>query len=303
MNHAVIANQKSPDDVSLHDPATLATHPRFANALRMIGTELTALFDAAPGVVRYAACLQKWLLSQSVFMLDLERDPADPLSGITATRVLEIALRYGAASRNTATAHLAELLAHKLVRDIPNSPSRRVRPLELTENARAAMLAWFHGHLHCLDTLDGGNRLQRALADPGIFVRAQPRAAKRLIGDPRWYAPPPAVAAFTWTESGSNILHDLFARMPDPPMATKGRIAIGALSIADLSRRYRISRTHVRRIFVRGEELGALGWDGPPRRRTLWLSDGFVAEHAAWQAVKFAAIAEAFDWAEHASGK
>ncbi len=292
-------NRTSPSDATggvrtaLADPATIAAHPDFPHELRCIGEALTTIHDTAPHMVRYMASIQRWLLTQSLFVLQFTRDPANPLSGITAGRLQEIAIRYGAASRNTAAAHLAELIAYKMVKDVPNTLSKRTRPLTLAVEAQVAMLKWFEAHLASLDRLDGGNRLSILQARPELFELAHARAARALIANPAWNTPPAAVAAFVWTDSGSNVLHDLFSCIPAE--IDGARIPIGPYTLLALAHRYRISLTSVRRLFQKAEELGALGWEGVTRSRKLWISRDLVQQHAAWQAVKYAAIAEAFD--------
>lgn len=158
-------------------------NPVYFPVLQQCARHLVGLYDQFPRVARLVSSQQKWLLSQSAYALHLERDPADPLTGITASRLLEIMVTFGAASRNTATAFLAEMLAYKLIRDVPGNTNRRSRPLEPTEISTDAMEKWFRGQMHCLDLLDGGARVTNLDADPSIFQRAQPIAARRLIED------------------------------------------------------------------------------------------------------------------------
>lgn len=278
----------------LTDPAVIATHPDFEAQLSAIGRALTGIHDTAPQMVRYMASIQRWLLTQSLFALHFNRDPARPTTGITASRLLEIAIRTGAASRNTAAAHLAELIAYKLVEDAPDCSSKRVRPLVMTERTEAAMALWFRAHLTGLDALDGGDRVARLDADPDLFPRAHGRAAAVLVDNPAWNTPPESVGAFVWTDSGSNVLHDLFSHIPEPADSIDGRIAIGPYSLTALAERYRLSLTSVRRLFQKAEALGVIGWEGSTRSRRLWIGETLVQDHAGWQAVKFAAIAQAF---------
>lgn len=285
---------------AFHDPALIATHPAFPAALSAIGAVLTDMHKASPRVVRNMASLQRWLITQSAFVLYLDRDTVDNQSGLTTTRLMDIVCRYSAASPNTASAHLAELMALKLIRAVPGHDSRRVKPLEISPEAQAAMEAWFAAHLQGLDSMDHGDRLLRLHANPSLFALAHPRAAKRLLADPAWHSPPAHVAVFTWSEQGSNLLHDLFARLPSSTVLDD-KMVLGAISVAGLAEQYRISRSHVRRLLHAAEQCGAIGWTTLASKRALWLSQDLVQGHAHWQAVKFAALAEAFDWATSTS--
>ncbi|SIQ09888.1 hypothetical protein SAMN05880582_101723 [Rhizobium sp. RU20A] len=289
--------------IRLDDPAVIAAHPGFPRELQAIGQALTAIHDRAPQMVRYMASMQRWLLTQSLFALHLARDPGEPLTGITAARLQEIAIRTGAASRNTAAAHLAELIAHKMVSDVPDPGTKRSRPLVLTAESEAAMRLWFRAHIASLDRLDGKERVRAFDARPdALFTAAHQRAAAKLIADPAWHTPPPAVGAFVWTDCGSNVLHDLFSSLPATVAPTAGRVPLGPYALSALAERYRLSLTSVRRLFHKAEKLGVLSWEGATRNRRLWISKDFIDEHAGWQAVKFAAIAEAFDGATGSAG-
>ncbi|URK87634.1 hypothetical protein LP421_06850 [Rhizobium sp. RCAM05350] len=186
-------------------------NPALFPVLQQGARHMIELYDHFPRIARLVAAQQKWLLTQAAYALHVQRDPADPLSGITASRLLDLIAKTGLASRNTATAFLAELRAYKLVRDVAGSPSKRSRPLEPTETSHEAMTLWFRGQLRSLDLLDNGNRVARLEANPDIFRRAQPLAAKRLISDPAWREPPLSISCFVWTEYGGLILDDFIS--------------------------------------------------------------------------------------------
>jgi hypothetical protein len=271
----------------------LTANPTFLPTLQQGAQHLIALYDRFPRVARLVAAQQKWLLTHAAFALHLERDPANPLSGITAARLLEIIVEYGAASRNTATAFLAEMQAYKFIRDVPGCTNRRSRPLEPTEVSHEAMTLWFQGQMRSLDLLDGGGRVEMLHNHPQIFNLAQPRAAKRLIADRAWREPPQSIATFVWTESGGLILDDLMTRVVNLA-PENGLHWVEQLRFAELSKHYAISRTHVRRLFSRVEALGLIGWEDRSMSARLWVKPSLIADYARWQAVKFSALDEAY---------
>ncbi len=273
--------------------AEIAAHPLFPTIEKQIAEHLIGIHLRTPRLSRLKASHRKWLMTHSLFALSLQRRDDDPLSGLTATRFVEIVMKLGAASRNTATAFLAELVAYKFLRDVPDVPDRRVRVLETTETAYDAMKAWFLGHMACLDRLDGGQREALALADPRIFRIAQPMAAAHLVEDPIWRDPPDSIGHFLWSDLGGMVLHDLIVRLPEEKHQAD-RIDVGRLSLPELSEIYMISATNLKRMFKKAEIEGLLGWEQPRRRGTLWLSRGFVDDYFHWQSAKFAALEEAF---------
>ncbi|NML73329.1 hypothetical protein HHL25_04225 [Rhizobium sp. S-51] len=280
----------------------IAAHPLFPTIEKQIAEHLIGIHIRTPRLSRLKASHRKWLMTHSLFALSLQRRDDDPLSGLTATRFVEIVMKLGAASRNTATGFLAELVAYKFLRDIPDVPDRRVRVLETTETAYDAMNAWFMGHMACLDRLDGGSREAACAADPRIFRIAQPYAAALLVEDPTWRDPAETIGHFLWSDLGGMVLHDMISRLP-PENGGDERIEVGALSLTELSESYMISATNLKRMFKKAETEGLLGWQQPRRRGSLWLSRRFVDDYFAWQSAKFYGLDQAFHHARAELGK
>ncbi|WP_159948075.1 hypothetical protein [Rhizobium sp. 18065] len=273
--------------------ASIAAHALFPAIEKQIAQHLIAIHNETPRLARLKASHRKWLMTHAMFALSLSRRDDDPMSGLTATRFIEIVMRLGAASRNTATAYLAELFAYKFLRDVPDVPDRRVRVFETTEVANAAMMRWFIGHMACLDRLDGGDREATTIADPRIFKLGQPIAAEILVEDPLWRDPPDTIGHFLWSDLGGMVLHDLITRLGDFDRAAP-RTPVGPVTLAELSEIYMISTTNLKRMFKKAESEDLLGWDLPRRRGNLWLSRRFIEDYFTWQSAKFAALDVAY---------
>ncbi|WP_421873497.1 hypothetical protein [Pararhizobium sp.] len=271
-----------------------AANPALFPILQQGARHMIELYDHFPRVARLVAAQQKWLLTQAAYSLHLERDPSDPLSGITAARLLDLIAQTSLASRNTATAFLAELRAYKLVRDVPGSPSKRSRPLEPTEISHEAMSLWFRAQMRSLDLIDQGSRVAGLEADPDVFRYAQPIAAKRLIANPAWREPPLSISCFVWTEYGGLILDDFITRIANAE-PEDGRHWVEDLRFSELSSHYSLSRTHVRRLFARAEAQGWIGWlDRNGNRNRIWVTADFVEDYKRWQSIKFCALDRAY---------
>lgn len=269
--------------------ADIAAHPLFPDIEKQIAKHLIGIHMRTPRMSRLKASHRKWLMTQSVFALALRRTDNDPLSGLTATRFVETVMRLGAASRNTATAYLGELVAYKFLRDVPDVPDKRVRVLEPTELSLNGLRSWFNGHLFCLDRLDGGNRELTSLAEERIFLIAQPIGADIMVSDPLWLEPPESIGHFLWSDLGGIILHDLFARLDDVNR-TAPTTSCGPVTLVELSETYQVSTTNLKRMFKKAETDGLLSWEQPRRRGELLLSIRFVEDYFTWQSAKFAAI-------------
>ncbi|MGG7517619.1 hypothetical protein ACQ3G6_07030 [Allorhizobium undicola] len=271
----------------------IAAHALFPEVERRIWPYLSSVHGVTPRLSRLKASHRKGLMTHALFALALQRDSGDPLSGLTATRFIEIVMQVGAASRNTAAAFLSELLAYKFLQDAEGVTDRRVRVLILTDTSLKAMRTWFHGHLECLDLLDGGNRLALAKADDRIFFESQPIIARALLADEEWRVPRETINHFLGSDMGGLILHDLISRMPDHANAD-ARYLLGPVSLTRLGDSYLVSSTNLKRMFKKAESEGLLGWEQARRRGNLWLSRDFVADYFHWQAAKFEAVNNAF---------
>lgn len=274
----------------------IVSHPDFPAIERRIAGHLISIHDRTPRLSRLKASHRKWLMTHALFSLALRRDPQDPLSGLTATRFIETVMRLGAASRNTATAYLAELVAYKFLKDIPDVPDKRVRVLDTTDASYSAMTSWFNGHMACLDILDGGNREVVSVADPRIFRIAQPYAADILMHDEIWMEPAETIGHFLWSDFGGMVLHDLITRIEhyDP---NAERVEIAPFALSTLSEKYMLSATNLKRMFQKAESEGLIGWEFQRRRGCMWFSQRFLKDYFTWQSAKFAALDEAYHYA------
>ncbi|MDO9418945.1 hypothetical protein [Pararhizobium sp.] len=274
----------------------LIGNPAFLIGLKTVARDLITLHEQCPKAYRLVSSQQKWLLTQAAYALHLERAPGKPLSGITASRLLDIIVTSGAASRNTTTAFLAELIAYRLLRPTPDNPNRRSRPLETTEISDQVMTSWFLHHMGVLDLIDGGDRQDRIAENNRLFRLAQPLAARRLIADPAWREPPESIGIFVWSQSGAVLIDDLVARI-EGTAPLNGKHSLGELRLSELSDRYRVSPTHMRRVFARAEKKKLLGWHEPGRKGGVWMSESLLRDYVSWQAVKFEALSDAYDQA------
>lgn len=271
----------------------IAAHPLFPAIERGIALHLISIHLKTPRLSRLKACHRKWLMSQSMYALALQRRPDDPSSGLTASRFMDVAMQLGAASRNTASAFLAELAAYKFVEEIENPADRRMRILIPTPTTESAMISWFTGHLECLDRLDDGHRVELAKAHPDIFKMAQPLVAHALVADPDWRNPRDTIAPFLNSDMGGMVLHGMISQIPDRPDAD-GLYRLGPISLASLGDTYLLSITNLKRMFKTAQDEELLGWEQPRRRGNLWLSQRFVVDYFHWQSTKFEAVNTGF---------
>ncbi|HBF29066.1 hypothetical protein [Rhizobium sp.] len=271
----------------------IAAHPLFPEVERRIAKHLIGIHKENPRLSRLKASHRKWLMTQSLYALAMERTPDDPLSGLTTTRFVETILELGEASRNTAASFLAELVAYKFLTCEDCPADRRMRILLLTKASEKAMTSWFHGHLDCLDFLDQGNRRAISEDNPQIFKVAQPIIAHTLVNDKDWRYPLDSIAPFLNSDMGGMVLHDLISHVPDQS-DSEGRYQIGKINLSNLGKTYLISLTNLKRMFKTGHDLRLLGWQQQQRRGGFWLTEQFVKDYYHWQSAKFEVVNSAF---------
>lgn len=269
--------------------AELVDHPRFPHAEEIVARRLIDLQGRAPRLVRLKSSHRKWLITHSLFALDSQRHAADPLSGLTASRLVDAVVDISAASRNTASAFVQELLAYKFLRELPDTPDRRVRLLQLTDISVNAMKTWFDAHMEALDAIDGGNRAAVCAARPDLFRPVHRQATAVLVEDAIWREPRASVAPFLWSDAGGMVLHDLITRLPTA--RTEGdKLMLGPLALSDLAERYAVSVSNIKRMFASVEKQDLAGWTQARRRGDFWISRAMLADYFHWQAAKFAAL-------------
>ncbi|MDO9414728.1 hypothetical protein [Pararhizobium sp.] len=244
---------------------------------------------------------QRWLLAQSGFALYCSRDPADPTSGLYAARFIDLMVEHKVASRNTAAAFLQEMQAYKFLQPSPDAPNRRTRPLEPTAVAIGGMMTWLTAHAAILDHLDSGRRNETIAAHPELLKLSQPKIAAGIVRSPNIRSPGTIFDLFGWANSGSLIMDWLVANM-QTGRSGGYTIPVTNISFSDMSSRFLISKTHLKRLFHKAADLGGLGWSGEPGRSEMWISLGFFGEFRLYQAEKFAIVDKALGEAIEKAG-
>lgn len=266
---------------------------RFRDGLASAARDLLETHLALPREVHYVADLQRWLLSQMTVALHFENrlDPASP--PISPMNLIRAMLGAGIASRNTIYTFLQEMRRYGFVVPLPGD-DRRQRFSRATEKSERLIRRYFDIHLRALDIVDGGQRYAISCRDPAILFQAQPRFARLLLAQEDWHRPPHSIAKFVRSDSGSSILHDLIKGVPALSADMTSPIGVGKVSPLALSQRYRISKTHTARLFGLAREAGLVGWDRSSNRGECWISPELVHAYRRWQAVKLAAVSQAF---------
>lgn len=279
----------------------LAEMERFRDGLAQTARDLLDTHLALPREVHYVADLQRWLLSQMTVGMHFEHelDPAAP--PISPMNLIEALQGTQIASRNTIYSFLQELKRYGFVVPMPSLDNRR-RCFRATAMSEQLIRRYFDIHLRALDVIDDGQRYRLSCRAPQLLHHAQPRFVRLLVAEDEWHRPPQSIAKFVRSDSGSSVLHDLIKGVPQLAPDMVAPIPIGKVSPNALSQRYRISRTHAARLFGQAREAGLLGWSNKSNRGDCWISPGLVRAYRHWQALKLAAVSQAFRQACESAG-
>ncbi|MBZ7922220.1 hypothetical protein LAC81_10525 [Ensifer adhaerens] len=272
---------------------------RFREGLDSAARELLETHLALPREVHYVADLRRWMLSQMTMAMHFEHSQDRtclPISPGNLARTMS-----AIASRNTAHAFLFEMRRYGFVEPLESEDGRQ-RAVRATEMSEQLIRRYFDIHLRALDIIDGGGRFALSRQQPDLLHRAQPRFARLLLERRDWHKPPPSIAKFVRSDSGSSVLHDLIKKVPSLPADSTASVWIGKVSPNALSSRYRISRTHTARLFGLAREAGLIGWAKKSNRGACWISTALVHDYRYWQAIKLSAVSTAFAEACLASG-
>ena len=279
----------------------LARHPKFVSSLRFLAEALRNRYDNGPRIARMLSSHQRWLLTQTAYALHLEYDPATVGSGLTVVSLRDLITHHRVASRNTVLSFIDELLTYRFLLPAPGHV-RRPRRYVPTEISHAAMFGWYLSNLAALDLLDDGGRAAALAAAPALMDLAQPRMARHCLETELWREPPEGVGLFLWTEAGGLVVDHIMSRM-DLSVEMGSHIDIGRVDARALATHFMISRTHLQRLLRKSAERGDIGWHDEPKRTRMWISRDFLDQYCGWQAVKLAAIDEAFVWAQSVAGR
>lgn len=240
-------------------------------------------------------------MTQTAYALHLEYDSAKANSGLTAVALRDVITSYRIASRNTVLNYIEELLSYRFIVPV-SGPARRSRRYGPAEISSSSMLAWCFANLTALDMLDNGGRAAALATNPILFDLIQPRMARACLTATAWREPPERVGMFLWTEAGGLVVDHLISRL-DLGTEADGRIDLGRIDTRAVAARFMMSRTHLQRLLQKSADRGSLGWYDAPKKTRLWMSRDFLDEYCGWQAVKLAAVDEAFEWALSAVGR
>lgn len=286
-------NQSTKQNMALTVNALLG-NPGFHDFILEQTTAFLNIHRTDPKLASIFGTHQRWMLAHvgmAQYFLDALSGASEPV--IVMARYLEQVRRYEIASVNTADSFLKEMVVYGIALHATTG-DRRHKPVIPAPRALETLRHWVGIHLHTLDGIDGGNRLDRFEHDPGLLWHLHPQITERLLNTPSIRIPPPRYGLFTWLNSGG-VLVDWLMTSVKGSEVVDGHFLTQVRSVPRLAEMFRISRTHLTRKLREAEDMGSIGWLGQRGRSTMWISKALVDEYSFYQAQKLSAIDEAFE--------
>ena len=257
--------------------ATLSGHPYFIDAVRKSAGDKARLYDADRRMHRFALDRGSSLLG--LFALALHySDQGFTVGGLQAMRAESNFCSAGRASAFVATMRRS---GHFI--DAGRAAQARARKLAVSEAFIAFQKSRVRGDMECLSLIsEVGAHGLRALARPGYFEHYMRVVGRGLAQVANFHNA--RVEFFSERNTGLLLLFDLVANnaaaLESKPVS---------LSIAQLSRQFEASRTHVLRLLRDADREGLIAWK--PQERHITLQPRMVRAIKSYFAFLFAGTA------------
>ncbi|HEY9011356.1 MAG TPA: hypothetical protein VIN06_10080 [Devosia sp.] len=245
--------ETQPEELSLTAVTQLRTHPAFRKTMRQSMQSSIALHRGGRLLGWILGDRARAAFGHALMYLHATYDPADPRSGLTPGRTRELCTELGLCSANRAAAMLALMQVAGYVAPVESTGDARVRRLVPTEKLRVLQRARISGQIEALSIAVPEVRpaLGR-LGDPAFERIMAVGFAGFFLNGVRVLQHAEPIRLFAERSTGVVLLFDLLLQGWDRP---EHEIE---LSIADLARRYGVSRVHINRLLRDAEAAGSV---------------------------------------------
>jgi hypothetical protein len=244
--------------------------------------EAMAAFRARPEFARYAVNIARTFIDQyvgnrflnlisndrgrmqvahAVMYLHYARDPNDPTSGLTSSRLKAFCTRYNMCSPGRTGAMLAVMQMAGHVAEAPAATDRRFRLLMPTAKLLDAFLTRWLAYFDALaEMMPETAGIAHAARTSDAFVQAYVRhVVEYYMAGHKLMDHVPQLNVFADANAGMLIFLSLFAAAGSdgPP----GEERVVQMPISELARRFGVSRAHVKQILRGAQDRGLLRMD------------------------------------------
>ncbi|MDI1344715.1 MAG: hypothetical protein PSV22_11525 [Pseudolabrys sp.] len=251
-------NPATPEEIG-----ALRAEPGFAGAMRTSAASLTEMYQGGHLLNWLMDDRARLLFGYLTLYLHYTRDPADPTSGLTPTRMKIMSAEQGICSSGRTTAMLSLMrFGGYLAPDV--SADGRQRRLVPTGKLLDMLQARWRVHFGAMAPLvPDGDAMMTALSEPDFGPRLVVGISKRFLAGFRFLTHAPDLGLFAERNAGMLILASLLtAGEPGDAMPPQRPVPI---SISALARRFSVSRPHVLKLIRDAAAAGLItriGADG-----------------------------------------
>lgn len=238
--------------------AMLRAHPRFPEAARQAAEGFLTLYQGNRLLNTLVNDRGRMLMGYITLYLHYFSDPADPLSGLTVSRVKQLCVEQNVCSAGRAEAMVMVMRLFGYLEPVPHAGDRRLRLLAATDDRliQSHHERWERLFRAMAPVLPDGHAALAVMRSEDFtrgFVRELYRHFARGV---RILDYAPDLALFADRNSGMMIMFSLLtaggAGEAFPP---SGPVSV---SISAVSRRFGVSRVHVRKLIRDAEQQGFL---------------------------------------------
>jgi hypothetical protein len=247
------------EKISAEAVAALVARPRFAEAVRSTATTFVELYQGNRLLNTLLNDRGRLVISYFALYLHYSYRAEDPLSGLTVSRVKELCVEQKLCSGGRAEAILMVMRLFGYLEQAPSSTDRRVRRLIPTERLIGQLRErWRRLFAAMAMVMPEGPQGLTALEHPEFTPAFVRRLADYFRGGVRLVDHSPGLETFVDRNAGIIVLMSLLlsgdAADTFPPTRPV------PVSISALSKRFGVSRVHVRKLL---RDVAALGWTVP----------------------------------------
>jgi DNA-binding MarR family transcriptional regulator len=237
--------------------AMLRAHPQFTTAARLVANGFLSLYQGNRLLNTVVNDRGRMLMGYFALYLHYFNDPADPLSGLTVSRMKQLCLEQNVCSAGRAEAMLLVMRLFGYLEQAPAGSDRRLRRLAATDRLIQSHHERWELILGATAHVLPDGRAALALVRQEDFTRCFVRELHgSFVRGLRILDYAPDLALFTDRNSGMMIMFSLLtAGEPDDVFPPTRPVSV---AISALSRRFGVSRVHVRKLIRDAEQQGFL---------------------------------------------
>jgi DNA-binding MarR family transcriptional regulator len=262
----------------------LRNHPRMLEGVLSYDALIPDYFADNAILNRVVIELRRFQMIVYTLHLYDTRDPNDPRTGLTHSRLQKLAVTHELASPGGVTTFVGLMLVAGYLRRQRSPVDRRIVHYEPTAKFVAIVEGWNLAILKCIDAIDPDGQLAAChAAHPRFGWIMRERGAQVLLAGWKPLDPFPEAHHFIASQGGFMLLLRIVAET----IRQDKELEPIAIDLAKFGKRFGVSRSQLRLLLESSQAKGLL--EAPPRNGTHIIpSPRLIASFVNWQASELA---------------